>query len=139
MQTSNFTTHGRQHFDAGVSIAAGQPKWVKVSYQYGRLAPTYNLLRKMRAGKITTDEYAIEYNAQLAKLDPQAVWDELHTMTLGVEPTLMCHCKTTDFCHRQLAADWLERKLNIKIPEYGSSGVIRFNGWLKLPEQKSLF
>lgn len=139
MITSNFSQHRKHKFDGGVSIAAGQPKWVRVPYTYSRLAPSYKLLGQMRRGEISPAEYAVEYNKYLATLDAKQVFNQLHELVLGVEPVLMCHCKSTDFCHRQLAAAWLESELGIRIPEFGQSGVIRVDGYLQLPKQESLF
>lgn len=80
------------------------------------------------------EDYNKIYQQQLDKLDPQKVWSDLHALTNGSEPTLLCFEKPKAqlasagsephpsdpnlwFCHRRLVADWLQSNLNQKVPE----------------------
>jgi len=79
-------------------------------------------------------DYIKLYQQQLEKLDPKKVWEDLHELTAGSEPTLLCFEKpkaqlaangyeppTNDpnlwFCHRRLVADWLSSSLSLPVPE----------------------
>lgn len=110
MQTSYFAKYKGEN---GVSISLSSPQWFK-GRQYKKLAPPWNLLSGYKAGTISEEEYIRIYNKQvLDKLDPNKVYEEL-----GENAVLMCWEKSSDFCHRHLAAKWLEDNLNIKIEEY---------------------
>ena len=56
-------------------------------------------------------------------LDPVKVWDDLHTLTGGNEPVLLCWEQPRDlqtgktYCHRRIVADWFERELGYKVEE----------------------
>jgi hypothetical protein len=62
------------------------------------------------------------YFAQLAKLDPQRVHDELHNLAAGAEPVLLCWEKPpftpNNFCHRRMVATWFEIELKLEVPEF---------------------
>jgi len=68
-------------------------------------------------------EYRIRYDRQLAELDPQRVWDELHTLAGGAEPVLLCWERKPDldagrtFCHRRIVAAWFAATLDQDVPE----------------------
>jgi uncharacterized protein (DUF488 family) len=49
----------------------------------------------------------------LGKLDPAKVLDDL-----GGGAILMCWEKPGEDCHRRLVAEWLEKHLSIKVPEF---------------------
>jgi hypothetical protein len=68
------------------------------------------------------DEYCRLYAEILAKLDPQQTWDELHALAAPHEPILLCwevppFVVPANWCHRRLAADWLEQALGVEVPE----------------------
>ena len=68
-------------------------------------------------------EYRRRYGAQLAALDPQSVWDTLHSLSAGAEPVLLCWERKADlaagrtFCHRRIVAAWLEAELGVVVDE----------------------
>lgn len=68
----------------------------------------------------------------LGKLDPQKVWDDLHKLTGGAEPVLLCWEKPplteTNFCHRRMVADWFENALGVFVPELGFEMASRQQG-----------
>jgi len=139
MKTSSFSKQSRAKFDGAVSISVGQPKYVKVSLKYGALAPRWDLLNAFRNDEITEAQYIVSYNAMLSKLNAKKVFDELHHYCDGSEPVLLCHCGIKDFCHRHLAAEWLEKELGIQIDEVNDTIATRKNGRLSRPEQQILF
>jgi hypothetical protein len=75
-------------------------------------------------------EYLDLYNAILAKLDPRRVVDELEAF--GPTPTMLCFESAKGieagicYCHRHLAAQWLEDSLGIKVEEVGHPDLPRF-------------
>jgi len=62
--------------------------------------------------KLPPEEYVPLYEEILSKLDPEDVWKEL-----GSDAVLLCYEAPGKFCHRRLAAEWLERELDVEIPE----------------------
>jgi hypothetical protein len=66
-------------------------------------------------------EYERLYAQQLAALDPKVVHDQLMELGNGSEPVLLCYEKPpfdeANWCHRRLAAQWLETSLGILVPE----------------------
>jgi hypothetical protein len=113
IQTSYFGK--AKGMENAVAISQGTPKWFK-GEKYPKLAPSWNLVHE-------TDEtkYRSRYqNEVLAKLNPVHVADDLEGKIL------LCWEKPGEFCHRRLAAEWLEKNLLIQVPELGyldTSGV----------------
>lgn len=92
-----------------VSIALFTPKWYR-GVTYLSLAPSYNLFKRYKYDSISLNEYIIEYNLQISKLDPIKVRKDLMSISNNLEKIiLLCYEKPTEFCHRKLAADWLCR------------------------------
>lgn len=101
---------------------------------YPDLAPNADLLNGFKQKKFDIEDYTKIYQQQLDKLDPQKVWSDLHALTNGSEPTLLCFEKPKAqlavtgyephpcdqnlwFCHRRLVAQWLGSTLNKTVPE----------------------
>ena len=130
MKTSSFrlyTGPGR------ISIARWAPRGCPAGYRvFTPLAP----------GKwfnsVADDEYIALYMKQLAALDPQKTWDQLHELAGGHEPVLLCwevapfHAhqpiliadaartpegKKPNWCHRRLVAHFFKEKLCVDGPE----------------------
>ena len=101
-----------------VGISIGLPRWIPQSkYRlYQPLAPTRQML------KLSYHEYLPRYRAILDTLDPRKVWHDLHTLSDGLEPVLLCYeqppIHPDNFCHRRMAADWLEHHLDVTISEW---------------------
>ena len=129
MRTACFLTY---RGPGGLSIAMYQPKWLAPWPELRRLAPGwgYNTWEPR--------EYVRRYQARLAKLDPQVVWDEAHKRCAPYEPVLLCWERTpfsapddwfkadpasdgqldlTNLCHRRMVALWFEETLGLVVPE----------------------
>jgi uncharacterized protein (DUF488 family) len=74
------------------------------------LAPSINLLNRSRAG-LPIAQFNSEFNAYLLTLDPLRIWQDLQNSIL------ICYEKPGEHCHRRLVAAWLEKALNVTIPE----------------------
>ncbi|MFH7241760.1 MAG: hypothetical protein ACHWZW_02815 [Spirulina sp.] len=109
-----------------ICISRSQPRWANGKY------PSYRALAPgpwYRSASV--EEYIPLYMEILQGLDAQQVYQDLchiaqeQARSLGlpesevatVRPILLCFEKPTDFCHRRLAANWLESELGIEVPE----------------------
>lgn len=114
MQTASFFTFrgaGR------ISIARSIPKSISGVASYAALAPG----GWFRTTDIT--EYRRLYFAQLAKLDPKKVVDDLTRLAGSAEPVLLCWetlRKPGEWCHRRMVAEWLWDTLKLHVPEMSS-------------------
>ena len=115
MKTASYFTYdgpGR------IGITVGSPRGIPAGYRFYRnLAPRRDML------KMTTADYTREFDAILNALDPQGVWDELHDLTGGHEPVLLCFERppfsSSNWCHRRLVANWFLATLDEEVPEFG--------------------
>ena len=105
MQTSNFARNSK-HPNA-VSISQGIPRWYK-GRRYMPLAPSWELIKVEDA----TRYHQLYYEQVLSKLDPRQVYAELVP-----DAIMLCWESPGKFCHRRIAATWLEDALGIKIDE----------------------
>jgi uncharacterized protein (DUF488 family) len=94
-----------------VSIAVEHPSWF-YGFEYKPLIPSRDLEEGYHRGRITVAEYTKSYNIQLLGLDPRQVF-----LDLGENAILLCYEPPGQFCHRRLVAAWLEKFLNIVVPE----------------------
>ena len=109
MKTSNFARSSKD--PNAVSISQGVPRWYK-GRQYMPLAPSWDLVTLI---KTTGDEtlYRQLYHEQvLSRLDPRQVYDDL-----GPNAIMLCWESPGKFCHRRLAAEWMEEAIGIEIEE----------------------
>ena len=90
-----------------IGIARGTPRGYR-GESFRALAPTRPMLKLPRA------DYDEQFEAILAKLDPEEVYREL-----GENAVLLCWEKPGDWCHRRRVAEWFEEALGVEIPEYG--------------------
>lgn len=82
------------------------------------LAPEKKLLWKAKQGKISQEEYALQYMAQVRGVfDPQTLYKELQNRFTGRDIVFLCFEKKGEFCHRRLLAKWLEEALDITVQE----------------------
>jgi hypothetical protein len=70
--------------------------------QYTPLAPPWSLVGAYKTGRISQSEYTEVYNKQISKLDINKVIADI-----GKDAILLCYEHPNDFCHRQLAANWV--------------------------------
>ena len=104
MQTSNFARNGKN--PNAVAISQGTRYFTGRCYK--ALAPPRELIK-------IEDEPLFRklYHEQvLSKLDPATVYREL-----GEDAILLCWESPGKFCHRRVVAEWLEKALDIKVPE----------------------
>ena len=112
MKTSYFGNKTAAADPQAVSIARWPPRWWGARRRYIALAPSADLLKRSKEG-LPWQEYCAEYQRNvLAKLDPAKV-----SADLGPDAILLCWESPGEECHRRLVAEWLEKSLNIKIPE----------------------
>jgi hypothetical protein len=80
----------------------------------------------------TSADYLKLYGEILARLDPREVADSLLTLAPGKVPVMLCYeapasiREGTTWCHRHLAAQWLEDKLGIEVEKVGYPSLDRF-------------
>jgi hypothetical protein len=94
----------------------------------------YQRLRELEPGSwfksVSPQRYLALYGEILARLDPEEVRDRL--FGLGDIPVMLCWEKAQDcdagkvWCHRHLAAQWLEDRLGIQVHEVGFPDLDRF-------------
>ena len=86
--------------------------------QYKKLAPKYDFFMKWKETH-DNDYYIHCFDSQvLSALDPAQVVGDLVAMAAGHDIALVCYEKPTDFCHRHLVADWLNKN-GYKVQEWG--------------------
>jgi len=111
MKTSYFGNPAIHNNANAVSIARWPPRWWGSRPRYMSLAPSADLLRRSKSG-LPWEEYVKEYRESvLANLDPSQVYADLS------DKILLCWETTNEECHRRLVAEWLEKALNIRVPE----------------------
>ena len=109
-----------------ISIARGNPSWYR-GKTYLPLAPSWELIKKTGF----PEPYSTKYCEQvLNKLNPAEVMAEI-----GEDAILLCWEKPGDFCHRRIVAEWLEKSLGIKVPEFENQVILTKKG----NGQRSLF
>lgn len=97
-----------------VSICAKAPNWYK-GLQYKKLAPTYNILMKYKQDH-DREDYICKFREQiLNKLNASEVVFDLGRLAdkdstfYSFDICLICYEKPSDFCHRHLVSDWLNK------------------------------
>lgn len=109
MHTSNFWRFHHRQDPRLVSIALSKPWWFK-GRCYPTLAPRLDMLT------MEEEEYRVEYQKILDRLDPRQVYGDL-----GEDAILLCWEPSGVFCHRRLVAAWLEEHLGVEVPELPSN------------------
>ncbi len=101
-----------------ISICGKAPTWY-TGLQYKKLAPKYDFFMKWKENH-DNDYYIKCFNEQvLSELNVLTVLRNLIDMMNGEYKhiALVCYEKPTDFCHRHLVADWLNKN-GIECKEY---------------------
>ena len=112
MKTSYFMHRSAAADRNAVSIARWPPRWWGSRRRYIALAPSADLLKRSKAG-LPWPAYVAEYKRDvLSRLDPAKV-----AADLGPDAILLCWERPGEDCHRRLVAEWLEKSLNITVPE----------------------
>ena len=77
--------------------------------QYKKLAPKYDFFMKWKENH-DNDYYICCFDNQvLSVLNPTQVVADLTAMAAGRDVALICYEQPTDFCHRHLVAEWLQK------------------------------
>ncbi len=85
---------------AGRGIKKSPYNWGVVSC----LVPDWSLVKAIRSGSISLDEYSSAYLRGLEeRWDEVSAW--LSSLTPSEDFTLLCHEREGEFCHRWLVAD----------------------------------
>ncbi len=113
MKTSSFfsfTGSGR------ISIARSAPRSAPAGYRtFKQLAPGPWF------SDVPLERYRALYFDQLAQLDAGRVFEDLHALTGGAEPVLLCWERgpwsEKNFCHRRMAAEWFLAELGVVVDE----------------------
>lgn len=111
MYTSYYSKHGNNR--NAVAISVKPPDWY-TGVTYPILAPTWDLVRDVKSGRITEEEYTTEY---LKLIKKRGATPYRTLADLGENAILLCYEKPTDFCHRHIVALWIETETGIKAPE----------------------
>jgi len=107
MKTSYFAKY---RGDKGVSIAAKAPPGFK-GETYPALYPKWSFLGRYKEDGDEDKYTKAYYDEVLSKLDPEKVYADLKGKVL------LCWERSGSFCHRRIVAEWLERELEVEIPE----------------------
>ncbi|MBN1548273.1 MAG: DUF488 family protein [Syntrophaceae bacterium] len=111
MKTSYFGNSPNRDNPNAVSIARWPPRWWGNRPRYIALAPSADLLKRSKAG-LPWPDYVTEYKQTvLDRLDPAKVYADLSNAVL------LCWESSDEQCHRRLVAEWLEKALDVKVPE----------------------
>ena len=85
--------------------------------KYQKLAPKYDWWHEWHDKKLSNDWFKQKYyETVLNPLDPVAIVQELEA--LGKDIILLCYETPEKFCHRHLAAEWLNNKASTNICEF---------------------
>lgn len=95
-----------------ISIARYTPGYFK-GRSIINVAPTGPML------SMKDEEYKKAYAEILRHVDVVKLHRNILQIADGRNVALLCYEKPGEFCHRRLLAEWMERSLNIEIPEYG--------------------
>lgn len=101
--TSYFANHRKFQHLTKVSISRFPPKWFSADIKAFELAPSAELLKDYKDGNVSDSEYEIRYfNETLSKLNPLEIYQRYDGSVF------LCFEKSSDFCHRQIVANWLK-------------------------------
>lgn len=92
-----------------ISISKTQPEGYRGKV-YQLLIPTWDLVGKYKADH-DMKAYIIEYTKSVLRLlKTERVIEDLRTLGNGADVVLLCYERPTNFCHRQIVAEWLSDK-----------------------------
>jgi hypothetical protein len=112
LYTSYYARSGK-HPDA-IAISAKAPPFYRGKF-YSPLAPSWDLLRAYKSGKVDErgyTEWYLRLLIQERKLTPQQVVDELKDGSI-----LLCYEGLGKFCHRHIVAEWIESNTGVEVKE----------------------
>ena len=89
----------------GVSITVQAPTFWKGRH-YSLLAPTWEMVNAHRDKQLGDDHYITMY---LRLLEQRGITPQQVLEALGPGSIMLCFCGRGKFCHRHVAAEWLEQ------------------------------
>jgi uncharacterized protein YeaO (DUF488 family) len=99
-----------------ISICGKAPEWYD-GVQYKRLAPKYEFFMEWKKNK-DNDYYIEHFNKEVLDcLSAKEVYNDLERLSGGKDCVLLCYEKSSDFCHRHLVSEWLNKELNLDVKE----------------------
>lgn len=113
LYTSNFAAHGKH--PQAVAITVRPPMFIPGIRHLDLLAPTWKMVDDLKSGRCTEEQYKVRYLELIKKKcsgDPRLV-----LMSLKEGDVLLCYEKPGEFCHRQLAADFLKSVEGVEVEE----------------------
>lgn len=108
-----------------VSICGKAPDWYN-GFQYKKLAPKYGFFMEWKRNK-DNNFYIEHFNKEVLECTyPEKVILDLYKLigetNQDKDIALICYEKPSDFCHRHLVADWLNKNMfhqfNKEVKEY---------------------
>lgn len=101
-----------------VSIARYNPKGMNI-FTWSAVAPSEDILKDYKSGKITEIEYDFRYRLQLQNRN---ILEDLNFIDSKVPKeykgiVLCCYEKSGSFCHRHILAGYIDEKFSIDIKE----------------------
>lgn len=91
-----------------ISVCLNPPRGYS-GLEYKVIAPNWDILSSWKRNP-NTDNYIRAYNSQiLNKLNQSTVYHQLKELSGGKDCVLLCYEKSTDFCHRHLFAEWMNK------------------------------
>lgn len=101
-----------------VSIARYNPKGMNI-FTWSAVAPSEDILRDYKSGKITEIEYDFRYRLQLQNRN---ILEDLYFIDSKIPKeyngiVLCCYEKSGTFCHRYILAEYIDEKFSISVKE----------------------
>lgn len=111
--TSNYARHAKDPNAVSISLGGG-PWWYKGA-KYPDLAPSPELLREYKSGKIDEKGYTVWYLRLLTErnLDPYKVVNDMSDGRI-----MLCYESPNAFCHRHIVAYWITKHTGIPVHEH---------------------
>lgn len=117
-----------------VRTSNGAPRY-RLGYQLQHVAPELIPPWPLVRADLPASEFADRYRAGLDQIGLERILDRLHVIAAaegGRRLVLLCFddlSKPGMWCHRRIAADWLEKRTGLGVPELGPTE----------PDQSTLF
>ncbi len=102
-----------------ISISRIAPKWYD-GYSAIELSPSAELLYDYKHNSMNVAQYTKEYFGELDKRVVDVYlqqWKKLVEKHKAKGVVLLCYEKPTDFCHRHLLADFLNKEYSMSVTE----------------------
>lgn len=117
-QTSNYASLKKiieENPNANVfSISVGPPKYVNMAH-LPDFAPSWQMVKDIRAGIITEEQYTKKY---LALLHQRKITPEVALKIIPEDAILLCYESPGEFCHRRILAEWLITHTGVRFDEW---------------------